>query len=530
VIAIMKDHRALVLAALTLAFAPCFARGASAQQDEGDRQNPPVKDGRDGGDEDGDEDAQATAQEQGSSGEQSGDAKKSDDKDKEKEKEKEEERWFAVINADIYTGTGEHLRGATLLAKNGKIKSIGYDIDLPPDTKVLDVKGLRVYPGLVAISSKGLMGTSGSEFEDTVDPFNSRMTLGLAAGITTTGVSNSAVKLKRFAIKGVVVRDKIFATFTWSDRSPSGKRSLREKFVSTSEYLRQYREWEEKVKKDKELKEPAKKNVDTSVLAVLRGEQVAKFNANDRSDLLGIAHLAQEFGFRPVIEGCQEGWTVADELGRAGAMAVVTPRDRRAKDETLVREGGTSIENAALLYKAGVSVAVVPQTQGVDLGGIVGRDIQAIAIEADFAARGGLTDEAALASITSVPARILGINHRVGTLQVGKDCDLIVTDGDILHYQTFVQYAVVDGKQVYDKEKELFFAHIRPRPAAEAPAKKLDKGETEAKPSDDKKADEKKDAAKDDEKKRAEKKEGEKKDGDKKDEKDDKKKDEARSA
>jgi hypothetical protein len=89
-------------------------------------------------------------------------------------------------------------------------------------------------------------------------------------------------------------------------------------------------------------------------------------------------------------------------------------------------------------------------------------------IEADFAVRGGLSEQAALESITIVPARIMGVSHRVGTLAVGKDCDAIVTDGDILHYQTFVQYAVVDGKLAYDKQDELWFAHIRPR--AEKPA------------------------------------------------------------
>ena len=119
-------------------------------------------------------------------------------------------------------------------------------------------------------------------------------------------VSGSASP-RRFALKNVVVRYKIFATFSWSDRNPAGKRSLREKFVATAEYLRQYREWEEKVKKDKELKEPAKKNVDTSVLSVLRGELVAKFIANDRDEILGVARLAQEFGFRPIVEGCAEG-------------------------------------------------------------------------------------------------------------------------------------------------------------------------------------------------------------------------------
>jgi imidazolonepropionase-like amidohydrolase len=181
-----------------------------------------------------------------------------------------------------------------------------------------------------------------------------------------------------------------------------------------------------------------------------------------------------------VIEGCREGWTVASEHGRAGAFAVVTPRTRRDKTENLVRPGGSSIENAAILHEHGVQVAVVPGTKGIDLGGIVGRDIMHLTIEAGFAVRGGLSDQAALESITIVPARILGVDHRVGSIEVGKDCDLILTDGDLLHYQTFVQYAVVEGETVYDKQEELYFAHIRPRPVAEvAPEERVDPGEEE---------------------------------------------------
>jgi hypothetical protein len=80
-----------------------------------------------------------------------------------------------------------------------------------------------------------------------------------------------------------------------------------------------------------------------------------------------------------------------------------------------------------------------------------------------------MTNESALAGITIIPARILGVDHRVGTLEVGKDMDAIVTDGDVLHYQTFVQWTVVEGKVVYDKQDELLFHHIRPRPEVEEP-------------------------------------------------------------
>lgn len=448
-----------------------------------------------------------------------------DKKEEGAEKKKdEEERWFAVLNGEVHTGTGAVLRGATVLSKNGKIEKIGYDLELPPDTKTLDVQGMHVYPGLVAISSQGLIGQSNSEFGDTVNPFNSSMILGLATGITTTGAGNGAVKLKRFSLKDIVLRDKIFSVFSYSNRNPASKRSLREKLVAAAAYLRDYREWEEKVKKDKELKEPAKKNVDTSVLAVLKGESTAKFNANERDDLLGIARLAQEFGFRPVIEGCVEGWTVADELGRAGAMAIVTPRDRRAKDERLARDGGSSIENAAILHRSGVPVAVVPATESVDLSGLVGRDIMHLPIEAGFAVRGGMPEDAALASITSIPARIMGIQHRVGTLEPGKDCDLAITDGDILHYESFVQWAVVDGKIVYDKQKELYFAQIRPR-AEPAPERKLDKGETDAKPAaEPKEGEEKKGAEDKNDEKKDEKKDEKSGDGEKKDDKDGEKK------
>ncbi|HTF89972.1 MAG TPA: amidohydrolase family protein [Planctomycetota bacterium] len=406
------------------------------------------------------------------------DGEKPADKSAEDKKKEEKEEWFALTNGDVFTGTGSLLRGMTVLAKNGVITEIASEVDIPEGAKILDAKGMRIYPGLVAISSSGLLGGTSSELEDTVDPFNSRMVLGLASGITSTGVGSVAAKLKRGEIKGVVMRDKYSTTLSYSTSNPSSKRSLVEKLDATSKYLRDFREYEAKKSSNKELKEPAKKGVDSAVLSVLKGETLARFNADSREDLIGIARIAQKYGFRPVIDGCSEGWTVADELGRAGAFAILTPRDRNDKSEALVRPGGTSIENAAILHAHGVQVAIIPATRSVDLGGIAGRDIIHLPIEADFAVRGGLPESAAIAAITIVPARILGVDHRVGTIEVGKDCDLLVMDGDLLHYQTFVQYAIVDGKQVYDKEAELWFAHIRPRTTPSmAPETRTDAGE-----------------------------------------------------
>ena len=294
---------------------------------------------------------------------------------------------------------------------------------------------------------------------DDYDPFSPYMILTLASGITTVEQSGSAVKLKRDTIEGVLLAEDSLVSFSFG--SADARARARDDFAKAAEYLRAYRAWE--AAGDEDADEPSKRGVNTGALRVLRGEGRAKFSSSDQSELLGIARLAQKYGFRPVIEGAREGWIVADELGRAGATIVLTPRERRWKDEQQNAPGGSSIENAAKLHAAGCQIAVKASSGSIDLGGIAGRDLIHLMIEAGFAVRGGLTNQAALEAVTVVPARVLGADHRIGTLEVGKDCDLVVTDGDLLHYETFVQYAVVSGTVAYDKQEELYYAHIRPR-------------------------------------------------------------------
>ena len=384
-----------------------------------------------------------------------------DEPAEEAEAEEDKEEVLALVGGEIHTGLGGVLRDATILVRDGKIGAFGYDVDVPEDAEVVDVSGMRVYPGLIAVGSFGLFGSSGN-LDDSVDPYNQNMTLALAAGITTAVDGNSVAKLKRGHVDGLVVSSSAFETMSYSNGNPQGQLKVEGDLKGAADYIRAYRAWEQEKKSNKEAKEPSKKGVDQKSLRILRGEVRPRFNADDRTDLLEIAQLAQRYGFRPIINGCREGWTVADELGRAGATAIVTPRTRRPKDESLLREGGSSIENAATLYSHGVNVVVVPASRGISLGGIVGQDLLHLPIEAGFAIRGGLPQLAGLRSITIEAARVLGVDYRIGSIEVGKDADLIVTDGDLLHYQTFVQWAIVDGEIVYDKQAEMFFAHIRP--------------------------------------------------------------------
>ncbi len=407
------------------------------------------------------------------------------DTDQDEDEAEDKDRWYAVVGGDIYTGTGAVLKGATLLSHNGRIVQIGYNVDIPESAEVLSATGYRVYPGIVAIASTGLFG-GGSDLANSVDPYSQGMLLGLASGITSAVQGGEIAKLKRGFIEGTVMRSNFFQSMRLGTNNPSGKMQLREKFEEASKYLRKYRRWRNDRSKDKGP-EPKATGIDMGIVAVLRGERRAYFSESQRADLLDIASLAQKYGFRPVISGGTEAWTVADELGRAGATVILTPRTRNDKSEQLVRDGGSSIENAAILHRSGVQVVVRSPSQGNStMGGIAGRDVIHIPISASFAVRGGLPEQAALESITINPARIAGVSHRIGTLEVGKDADFIVTDGDLLHYATFVQWAVVDGEMVYDKQAEMYYAHIRPRAeAALAPAIKTDPGEGEEESSEE---------------------------------------------
>jgi len=442
---------------------------------------------------------------------------------------KEDDVYLALTGGDVFTVTGPVLRDTTILVKNGKIADMGRDLEIPEGAEVMDVAGLRVYPGLVAVSSSRLLGSEPPEH--TTDVFGLNMVLGLSGGLTTVVTGNTAAKLTYGTIEDMVLERSIFTTIRYSRSSPIQRRELREDLERVRQYLRDVAAFEhKKAAGDKDAKEPDKKwikNKYSTYLKLLKGEVTALISADTTQDLRDAAGLAAHYGFRLVIRGGLEAWAVAPELGRAGISLIITPRRKSASrrrygeedesasggagdelsalekalniellgadagrgtpahvedpdeknegeedeeggtaawgDDRLLRPTGWKIELARILYDSGVFFAIIPASPVISLGGITGRDLLMMPMEAAFAVRGGLSEQAALESITIGAARILGIDDRVGSIEIGKDADLIVCDGDLLHYKTMVQWAVVNGKVAYDKEKESLFAHIRPR-------------------------------------------------------------------
>lgn len=113
-----------------------------------------------------------------------------------------------------------------------------------------------------------------------------------------------------------------------------------------------------------------------------------------------------------------------------------------------------------MLARAGVRIAIVPQAAEFNTSGDFGGDLFTLPLEAAYAVGGGLDEQIALEAITINPAEMLGVADRVGSLQVGKDADIIILDGHPLHYRAFVETTIVNGKVLYEKSKSTFFSHV----------------------------------------------------------------------
>ena len=381
--------------------------------------------------------------------------------------------FFAVTGATVHTVSGPVLSDATILCKNGKIQAVGPGIKVPEVAEILDATGFHVFPGLVAVRSVALVG--GEPPEDTTDPFTLQTTAALAGGVTTALTGNTAAKLTFGTVDDIVVRRNIFETLRYRSSDPAGKRRIRESFEKVRQYMRELAAYEDAQRTDPSAKAPGDRAVKSGEGAqhyrLLKHEAIAQVDADSANDILQICELAEEYGIRVVVRGAREGWTIAPRMGRAGVAAIITPRTRDDPDPRLLRPNGATIENAATLHRHGVPIAIIPQIPGVSFGGLGGRDLMQLNLEAAFAVRGGLDEDAALRAITIDAARILGIADRVGSIQPGKDADFVIVDSpDLLHYTTLARWTVVNAQVMYDKNKETLLKHIRPDGGPDTPA------------------------------------------------------------
>ncbi len=411
------------------------------------------------------------------------------------EADKKPKSYLAIVGGDVYLGTGQRLTGATVLLADDKIEAVGHNLTLPEGTKVIDAKGKAVSPGFVCVQGYGMGAGRSAPFADSVNPFDPEIKQGLAAGVTSflagsaqggamPAGGNAVIKLAYGDAKGMVLQEDPVVGMT-VPLSLADREKFEDTVKKVREYLQALAEFPAKKAADANAKEPPVPPGAEKLVAVMKGQAKLwisvggggfnPFGGGRRgggsarsSDVDGIRQaleISKLIGQGIVLQKPTSAWLVPDEIAATGSMVFLSPRDRLPADPADPDRTGSNLASAAILAKAGVPVAVTCPVgmfggAGVGTGGIMGQDLNTPHIDAAFAIRGGLDNRKALRTLTLDAAKMLGVDARVGSLEAGKDADVLILQGDPLHYATFVTTAVVNGKVAYEMAKEPLYRHL----------------------------------------------------------------------
>jgi imidazolonepropionase-like amidohydrolase len=387
---------------------------------------------------------------------------------------------LAIRGETVHTMAGPPIENGVVVIVNGKIQQVGPAprVAIPQGMKTLSAK--VVTPGLIdAHSIVGLTGYLNQDHDQDQLDLNDPMQPELRAidsynpqeklveyvrgfGVTTlhTGHAPGALisgqtmiakcrgntvdeaVLKPTAMVAVTLGDDARAKGKDAEKKPPGTRSkavalLRAELVKAQDYLRKQGLSDETKRPDRDLR--------LEVLArVLNGDWPLLVTAHRSADLMSALRVAEEFKIKVVLDGAAESYLITEPIKAAGVPVILHPTMRRGG---MGETENISYTTAAKLREAGIPVALqsgyesyVPKTR-------------VALFEAAVAAANGLTFEHALATLTIDAAKILGIADRVGSIEVGKDGDVALYDGDPFEYTSHCVAVVIDGVIVSEEPR-----------------------------------------------------------------------------
>ncbi|MDO4865409.1 MAG: amidohydrolase [Clostridia bacterium] len=377
-----------------------------------------------------------------------------------------------IQNGMIHDAVTAQPYAADLLIEDGRIAAIGANLPVPEGAEVIDASGLQVYPGMVeAHGHIGLdgwaVGYEGRDYNeyndpvtpqlraiDAINPFDEALRDAALGGVTTlcTGPGSSNVLGGTFAAfkpVGTCIDDMVLVPEAAMKCAfgENPKRCYKDKGISSRmntaaklrEMLFKAREYMEKL--DAAGDDPAKKPAFDlrlhALLPVMRGQMPLKAHAHQANDILTAVRIAREFGVRLTLEHVTEGALIVDELKKADVPLAVGPTFGQPSKIELKNK---SWQTPGILNAAGCRVSIItdsPVTEQKHL-----RFCAAMAIES------GMPAFDALRAITINPARHIGVQDRVGSLEVGKDADIVLTDGSLFSLQTRILSVWINGEKV----------------------------------------------------------------------------------
>jgi imidazolonepropionase-like amidohydrolase len=364
-----------------------------------------------------------------------------------------EDAVVAIKGARVIPVSGPELESATIIVRGGKIEAVGKDLEIPWDARVIDGTRKVVIPGLVeAHTSRGtdrpnerLASVPFVSTFDSLNPVDPYFEDCLRQGITTLCVMPGNDTM--IGGQGCIVRPTGVTTESMMVVKNAGmKLSLKPKAgVSRMAHMAALR---------KELSEAAEQLKDKKAEADPRREPMSKLLKGllpayvycpTASDVHRAIELADASGLKLKLVLGRDGWKAAAEIAKKNLEAILDPElEYWETDES--RHDDVRRFGAEAPAKAGVKIAL--QTDGQTYGSSY------LWYQAAVAVRNGLTRAEALRAITLAPAEILGLGTRLGSIEKGKDGNLVVLTGDPLDSQSWVETVLIDGKVVYERSKD----------------------------------------------------------------------------
>ena len=383
-----------------------------------------------------------------------------------------------IKNGHVKTMAGPDLECGDVLIENGKIKEVGTGLTAPEGATVIDAAGRIVAPGFIdahchiGLDNEG-MGWEGMDYNEIVEPctpqlrgidsinpideaFMNAVKGGVTTAVTGPGSANviggtfAAIKLYGKRVDKMILKDPVAMKVAFGEnpkrcysnmkKSPSTRMAtaalLREMLFKTKRYM------EDKEEAEKNgTKAPAFDMKLEAMIPVLKKEIPLKAHAHRADDIFTSIRIAREFDVDITLDHCTDGSLIADELAEEGLPAFVGPSlGKKSKIEL----ANKSFETPGDLTRAGVKVSIITDAPVIPL--------QYLPMCAGMAVKAGLDVEEAWKSITINPATSIGIADRVGSLEAGKDADVVIHNGNPLtDIDSSVATAIIDGKIIYQE-------------------------------------------------------------------------------
>ena len=386
---------------------------------------------------------------------------------------------IAITGGKVYPVSGPPIESGTVVIVNGKIAAVGSNVPIPAGALRIDATGKIVTPGFVN-SSTQLGVQEVSQVSDTRD-MSARGKDNIAAAFTVwEGLNPNSVMMAPARKEGItsfivmptgglvagqaalldvvpgtstdmIIRAPVAMIAEVGDPRQAGVNSRGELIVKLRELLddtRFFRTHRDAFDRAQTRPFAASRLDLQAMIPVIEGRLPLVIVVNRASDIDAAMRIAREFNVKLMIGGGAEAWMMADKLAAAhipvltGAMNSI-PRGFAAL--------GQRQENAALLRKAGVVVALIGNAGGGDEEAFNVRNLKQ---EAGNAVAYGMTWDDALRAVTLAPAEIFGVADRVGSLQPGREGNVVVWSGDPFEFTTRVEHVLVRGHEYSDKTRQ----------------------------------------------------------------------------